>query len=48
MTFALLRRAVRNYPGSRHNQRAWLRSVAYLRQRGLWLLDVRIERRTAR
>ena len=39
MTFADMRRAVRLYPGHRHNQLAWLRSIAYLRSRGLYLLD---------
>lgn len=52
MTVALLRRAVKHFPRglphADHNRRAWLRSVAILRERNLWLLDARVERKTTR
>lgn len=38
-SFADLRRAARHYRGNRHNQEGWLRAVAYLRARGLWVLE---------
>lgn len=35
----LAQRAAKNYPASRSLQARWLRSVRWLRSRGLWVLD---------
>lgn len=43
---ALLRRAVRAHLTRSHREK-WLAAVAYLRQRELWIIDKREERKAA-
>jgi hypothetical protein len=44
--FTLLRRAIKNHPTSRHNQREWIKSVLYLRSRpggSIWRADIQTQ-----
>lgn len=45
--YSLCKRAINNHPTSRHNQREWIKSVMYLRNRpngSIWLLDKQVRR----